>query len=115
MANFVTLYAIRIIADEENSMDEDTYFVRYNSQEGRSEYSTDVRDAKFFTNKFDIRLRPHEMIVQVDVPLENITTSAPFRPSHRRYREHQERVAKIRNSAPDRSAVTPDKLKAIVV
>ena len=107
MANFVTLYAIRVIANDAHSTDEDTYFVRYNAKEGHSEYSTDVRDAKFFTNKFDIRLRPNEMIVQVDVSLENIVTSAPFRPSHRRYREHQERVAQIRNSAPERSAVAP--------
>lgn len=64
---------------------EDSFFAGYNPEKGEGTYVADPRLAKMFTNKFDIKLRPSESVVEltVDLSTAKITESEPFRPSQK--------------------------------
>jgi len=62
------------------------YFAGFDSEKGVSKFVTNPQEAKKFTNKFDIKLRPEEMLVEIIVDLGNVPLiiSDPFRPVCRR-------------------------------
>jgi hypothetical protein len=65
---------------------ENSYFAGFNPEKGESFYVSDPRQAKKFTNKFDIKLRPSESIVELSVDLStaNVSISEPFRPAYKK-------------------------------
>lgn len=68
------LYAIQA-ADER-------YFKGFDSVAKVPMFVDKVLEAKMFNNKYDVRLRPTENIVEITVTLtpQNTSVSAPFRP-----------------------------------
>ncbi len=62
-----------------------SYFAGYDAAKGQATFVADPRAAKKFTNKFDIKLRPDEMLLELTVDLSTVEVkiSEPFRP-HRR-------------------------------
>jgi len=62
------------------------YFGGFDAQNNETRKVTNVLTAKLFSNKFDIKLRPNEQIVEVriSVPPQNLSLSDPFRPPRRR-------------------------------
>ena len=66
------------------------YFAGFDADKGRASFVTDPRGAKKFTNKYDIKLRPEEALVEliVDLSKSAVDISEPFRP-HRRTRQSQ--------------------------
>lgn len=75
MNNSISLYAIVRDYDQK-------YFGGFDPEKGEPLIVDSITDAKLFSNKFDINLRPDEKIVEVLVQLksENLSVSAPFRP-----------------------------------
>ena len=73
----VSLYVVK------NSVD--VYFAGFDATSGKAKFVNDPRSAKKFTNKYDIRLRPDETLVEltVDLAKSDVKISEPFRP-HRR-------------------------------
>jgi len=74
----VTLYTVRT-ADGK-------FFGGFDAKKGESTFVDDPRAAKKFTNKYDIRLRPEETLVELKVDLSstNVKVSEPFRPQRRK-------------------------------
>jgi hypothetical protein len=64
---------------------ENSFFAGFNREKGEASYVADPRGAKMFTNKFDIKLRPNESVVELVVDLNSakISESEPFRPSQK--------------------------------
>jgi hypothetical protein len=62
-----------------------SYFAGFDSAKGAASYVAEPKEAKKFSNKFDIKLRPNEMIVQLSINLNavNFSVSEPFRPQRR--------------------------------
>ena len=62
-----------------------TYFAGFDSGLGRANFVTNPCEGKKFTNKYDIKLRPEETLVELSVDLSkvDVKVSEPFRP-HRR-------------------------------
>ena len=62
-----------------------TFFGGFNADQGKATFVADPRAAKKFTNKYDIKLRPDESLVELKVDLSQakVDVSEPFRP-HRR-------------------------------
>ena len=58
------------------------YFAGFDPSKARAHHVDDPRYAKKFTNKFDIKLRPDEAIVELKIDLARVefTVSEPFRP-----------------------------------
>lgn len=58
------------------------YFGGFNTETNTPNLVNDVKLAKLFSNKFDIKLRPGEQIVDITITLRdsNISISKPFRP-----------------------------------
>lgn len=71
----ISLYAIVRIQDGR-------YFGGFNPEKGEALIVDDILDAKLFSNKFDVKLRPDEKIVEISIDLtpENTRVSTPFRP-----------------------------------
>ncbi len=68
-----------------------SYFAGFDATKGQANFVTDPREAKKFTNKYDIKLRPEETLVEISVNLLTTTDlkiSEPFRP-HRRVQKPQ--------------------------
>lgn len=61
---------------------DDKFFAGFNTESNSPNIVSDVKSAKLFSNKFDIKLRPNESIVDVTITLTdaNISVSKPFRP-----------------------------------
>lgn len=61
------------------------FFGGYDSTLGKASFVSDPLKAKKFTNKYDIKLRPEETLVELAVDLSNVnvTVSEPFRPQRR--------------------------------
>lgn len=72
-----SLYVVRV--------GEDSYFAGYDANQGKSVFVSTPQAAKKFTNKYDIKLRPDETLVEIKVDLAKVEVelSEPFRP-HRR-------------------------------
>ena len=62
-----------------------SYFAGFDATQGRANVVSDALLAKKFTNKYDIKLRPDEALVElrVDLSKSSVERSEPFRP-HRR-------------------------------
>jgi len=73
----VSLYVVR----EANG----TFFAGFDPVAGKASFVNDPTQAKKFTNKYEIKLRPEEMIVELSVSLtpETVKVSEPFRPVRR--------------------------------
>lgn len=61
------------------------FFGGFDASVGRANFVSDPRYAKKFTNKYDIKLRPEETLVELTIDLTQVDVkiSEPFRP-HRR-------------------------------
>lgn len=66
-----------------------TYFAGFDTTEQKSRFVTDPLEAKLYTNKFEIPLRPEETMVEVLVELTTTNTrvSDPFRPKMRKNKD----------------------------
>lgn len=73
----VSLYAVKT--------GDGTYFAGYDAAKGCASFVLDPRQGKLFSNKYDIKLRPDETLVElfIDLSATNVKISEPFRP-HRR-------------------------------
>lgn len=62
-----------------------SYFAGFDAAQGKANAVSDALLAKKFTNKYDIKLRPEETLVElkVDLSKSSVERSEPFRP-HRR-------------------------------
>jgi aconitase A len=62
-----------------------SYFAGFDAAKGQANFVTDPREGKKFTNKYDIKLRPEETLVELAIDLSKVEVkiSEPFRP-HRR-------------------------------
>jgi hypothetical protein len=76
--NTISLYAI--VRDSDGR-----FFGGFDPEKQGPIIVDDVLNAKLFTNKFDINLRPDEKMVEVVVTLsaENTQVTAPFKPRRR--------------------------------
>jgi len=61
------------------------YFAGFDAEKGKANFVSDPLGAKKFTNKYDIKIRPEETLVElkVDLSKSEVQVSEPFRP-HRR-------------------------------
>lgn len=61
------------------------YFAGFDTEKGKANFVSDPLGAKKFTNKYDIKIRPEETLVELKVDLSKaeVQVSEPFRP-HRR-------------------------------
>jgi len=69
----ISLYVVKV--------DDDRYFAGFDTEADHAVYVTDPILAKKFTNKFDIKLRQDEAIVELRVDLAQceVDVSEPFR------------------------------------
>ena len=74
----VSLYVVR------NS--DNLYFGGFDNSSNKSVFIDNPLYAKKFTNKYDVKLRPEETLVEISVDLEkaNCAISQPFRPQFRK-------------------------------
>lgn len=65
-----------------------SFFAGFDASQGKANFVDDPLSAKKFTNKYDIKLRPEESLVELKLDLRNASPqiSDPFRP-HRRKTE----------------------------
>jgi aconitase A len=61
------------------------FFGGFNSAESKAVFVDDPKEAKKFTNKHDIKLRPDEQLVELSIDLSQVEVevSAPFRPQRK--------------------------------
>lgn len=61
------------------------YFAGYDPEQGKAAFVENPLDAKLFTNKYEIKLRPQESLVEFSVGLNKSNTelSDQFRPKRR--------------------------------
>lgn len=66
------------------------YYAGFNTEKQVAEFSDCPATAKLFTNKYDIKLRPDELLVEIQVDLSAvpIVVSKPFRPARRKPVQH---------------------------
>lgn len=78
MQHIISLYAI--VRDSDGK-----FFGGFNPEQGGPIIVDNVIQAKLFTNKFDINLRPDEKMVEVMVTMTEANTqvTAPFKPRRR--------------------------------
>jgi len=64
----------------------DQYFAGFNPEKGKADFVSNPLEAKLFSNKHEIKLRPTEQIVELIVSLTptNTVVSDPFRPKYRK-------------------------------
>ncbi len=64
---------------------EGKYFAGFDPKEGKADFVDNPLDAKLFSNKYEIKLRPQERLVEfsIDLSKENVRLSEPFRPKRR--------------------------------
>lgn len=76
----VSLYVVRT--------PEGKFFGGFDPSKGKANFVEDARLGKKFTNKYDIKLRPDESLVEliVDLSHSDVKMSEPFRP-HRRAKQ----------------------------
>ena len=62
-----------------------SYFAGFDAEKGKANFVSDPLSAKKFSNKYDIKIRPEETIVElkIDLSQSKVAVSEPFRP-HRR-------------------------------
>lgn len=67
------------------------FFAGFDPDQGKAAFSDDPLDAKLFTNKYEIKLRPQETLVEFTVGLSksNTVLSNQFRPKKRAIPPHK--------------------------
>jgi hypothetical protein len=62
-----------------------SFFAGFDAEKGKANFVSDPLSAKKFSNKYDIKIRPEETIVElkIDLSQSKVALSEPFRP-HRR-------------------------------
>jgi len=77
----VSLYVVRT--------SEGKFFGGFDPTKGRANFVEDARLGKKFTNKYDIKLRPDESLVELIIDLSQVSVkvSDPFRPHHRKVKQ----------------------------
>ena len=62
-----------------------TYFAGFDTAKQQASFVENPIEAKIFTNKYDIKLRPEETLVELSIDLSkaDVQISEPFRPQHR--------------------------------
>ena len=67
------------------------FFAGFDTDQGKAAFSDDPLDAKLFTNKYEIKLRPQETLVEFTVGLskDNTVLSNQFRPKKRAIPPHK--------------------------
>jgi hypothetical protein len=77
MNTTVSLYVVKGVSGN--------YFAGFDTAKGQANFVEDPRKAKTFTNKYDIKLRPEEQLVEMAIDLDEaqIKFSEPFRPQRR--------------------------------
>ena len=65
------------------------YFAGFNPAENKASLVDSPETAKWFSNRFEIRLRPNEMLVEIKVDPKKgvVSISEPFRPRKRTVNE----------------------------
>jgi len=88
--HIISLYAIVRDADGK-------YFGGFDPAKGEALIVDSVINAKLFTNKFDINLRPDEKMVEVMVTMNesNTQVTAPFKPRRRADSVHADRAPRV--------------------
>lgn len=73
----VSLYVVKSVNGK--------YFAGFDASKGQANFVDNPKFGKLFTNKYDIKLRPEETLVELSIDLikTDVTLSEPFRP-HRR-------------------------------
>ena len=68
-----------------------SYFAGYDAAKGQANFVADPREGKKFTNKYDIKLRPDETLVELTIDLSKVEVkiSEPFRPHRRTIKQVQ--------------------------
>jgi hypothetical protein len=66
-----------------------SYFAGFDAEKGKANFVGDPLTAKKFTNKYDIKIRPEETLVElkVDLSKSSVQISEPFRPHRRKQAE----------------------------
>lgn len=61
------------------------FFAGFDSEQGKADFVDNPLDAKLFTNKYEIKLRPDEKLIEysIDLSKTNVKLSEPFRPKRR--------------------------------
>lgn len=74
----VALYVVKAV--------DGTFFAGFDPDLGKAAFVVDPKAAKKFTNKYDIKLRPDEMLVELKIDLSKVAVSVsdPFRPQRRK-------------------------------
>lgn len=62
------------------------YYAGFNSESNTAEFVSLAKDAKKFSNKYDIKLRPNEQIctLYIDLNKAPFEVSKPFRPTRKK-------------------------------
>jgi hypothetical protein len=66
------------------------YFAGYDAQAQAPKYVDDILRAKMHSNKYEIRLRPNEGLVELTIELDqslNYKVSSPFRLSYKKIKK----------------------------
>lgn len=60
---------------------DDKYFAKFNVEDNKAEWTDNPLMAKMFSNKYEIKLRPQERLVEIEVQMSssNTSLSEPFR------------------------------------
>ena len=61
------------------------FFAGFDAEQGKADFVDNPLDAKLFSNKYEIKLRPQECLVEfsIDLSKDNTLLSEPFRPKRR--------------------------------
>jgi aconitase A len=80
MQDLNTVVSLYVVKSADGS-----FFGGFDADKGKANFVEDPRAAKKFTNKYDIKLRPEETLVELKIDLAKVevSVSEPFRP-HRR-------------------------------
>ena len=66
--------------------DMNKFFAGFNSETNAAEFVDEAKNAKKFSNKFDIKLRPNEQLCSIFIDLDKapFEVSKPFRPARKK-------------------------------
>lgn len=70
--------------------DEGKVFAGFDPEKGVPAWVDNVLEGKWFSNKYDIKLRPNEKLVEIQttVTKDSVSVTEPFRPKRRKTTQH---------------------------
>lgn len=76
--HIVSLYVVKSVNGN--------FFAGFDAEKGKANFVVDPLSAKKFSNKYDIKIRPDETIVELKIDLSKspVQISEPFRPQRRK-------------------------------